>query len=91
MKPVFDDLRKAEKFLKALEGKSETRQVAELSNLLFQERVNAKALANAEVGLLIHDTVRRLIAHLSVDELEIIINHSGKGIRLLRETGKKKG
>ncbi len=90
MKPIFDDLRKAEKFIKEMEGKDRTRIIAELSNLLFHERTVGAAMANAEIRQALGDVISKALPHVSVDILELIINHSGKGIRLLRETNGKK-
>ena len=97
MKDVKEDMKKAEDFVKKvlpeLTGERRGKVIAEVCHLLFQERVMAIAIMNSEFRSALGDIFRITMKHVSIDVLEIMINHSGRGVRLMRDvmTGKKKG
>ncbi len=94
MSDIQKDMTTAEDFLKKhfpdVSKAKQVKAVAELAHMLWETRLSGKTESNYAARIILGKVAASLIREVSVDELEIMINHSGRGLRLLRDVTTKK-
>jgi hypothetical protein len=90
-----EDIKKAEAFFEKyhlfpLHGPNRSKAIAELAHTFFEERVKGRLDGVLELRTAMGTIANEALKHISDDSVELIINHNGRNMTILRDAPRKK-